>query len=221
MKPASLVLGFLPWIAFTFVAHRMAADAVAWSALVAVAMTAVAIAVGHRRHGPVTLDAVSLVLFGAIAVVGFPGGRAVDDWLYTWGRPLVGVLIGLYVLATAAARPFTAEYARQSAPPEVWNSPTFRSVNRVLSAAWGAGLVVIGAAGVLVTVLDEQATTRSSASVAELVLNWVVPIAVIWGLVAFSGAYPERVTARLHAGTDGRSSDGRSSDARRGALHRT
>ena len=203
MKPASLVLGFLPWIAFTFVAHRMAADAVAWSALLAVALTAVALALGTRRHAPVILNAVSLVLFGAIAVVGFTGGRAVDDWLYTWGRPLVGVLIGLYVLATAAVRPFTAEYARRSTPPEVWNSPTFRSVNRVISAAWGAGLVVIGAAGVLVTLLDQEATTRSSASLAELLLNWVVPIGVIWGLIAFSGAYPDRVTARLRGSTDG------------------
>ena len=36
MKPLSLILGFIPWIAFSFVAHRIAADAVAWSALLGV-----------------------------------------------------------------------------------------------------------------------------------------------------------------------------------------
>ena len=194
MKPFSFVLGFLPWIAFGVVATRVAADGVAWSALLAVGMTAVALAVARRRHGPVTLNAVSLVLFTGIAVVGFAGGPGVDDWLYTWGRPLVGVALGGYVLATSAARPFTEEYARQSTPREYWGTPTFRSVNRVISAAWGAGLVVIGAAGVLVTLLDAHATTRTSDHLVELVLNWIVPITVIWGLVSFSASYPDRVT---------------------------
>ncbi|SDF39844.1 hypothetical protein SAMN05660485_03268 [Blastococcus fimeti] len=203
MNRLSFVLGFLPWIAFSFVASRMAADAVAWSALLAVGMTLLALALAARRHGPVTLDVVSLVLFGAVAVVGFTGGADVDDWLYTWGRPLVGVLLGGYVLVTASVRPFTEEYARQSTPREVWSSPTFRSINRVISAAWGAGLVVIGTAGVLVTLLDEHPTGRSSAHLVDLALNWVVPIAVIWGLVSFSGSYPDRVTGRHHAAHPG------------------
>jgi hypothetical protein len=196
MNKLSFLLGFLPWIAFSFVANRMAADAVAWSALLAVAMTLVALALATRSHGPVTLNVVSLVLFGVIAVVGFAGGADVDDWLYTWGRPLVGVLLGGYVLATAPVRPFTEEYARQTTPRELWSSPTFRSINRVISAAWGAGLVVIGLAGVLVTLLDEHPTGRGSAHLVDLALNWVVPIAVIWGLVSFTSSYPDRVTGR-------------------------
>jgi hypothetical protein len=194
MKPLSFVVGFLPWIAFSVVAHRMAADAVAWSALLAVAMTVVALALAAPRHGPATLNGISLVLFGGIAVAGFAGNAEVDDWLYTWGQPLVGIGLGLVVLATASSRPFTAEYARQSTPREQWGSPTFRSINRVISAAWGAGLVVIGVAGVLVTLLDEHATSRSSDHLAELLLNWVVPIGVIWGLISFSSSYPDRAT---------------------------
>lgn len=195
MKSLSFVLGFVPWIAFTVVADRMAANAVAWSALLAVGLTGTALALAVRRHGPVTLNWVSLVLLAAIAVAGFTGGGGTDDWLFTWGRPLVGVVLGLFVLLTASSRPFTEEYARQSTPREHWGSPTFRSVNRVISAAWGAGLVVIGLAGVAVTLLDEHATSRSSDHLVELVLNWVVPIAVIWGLVSFSGSYPDRATA--------------------------
>ena len=196
MKPYSFVLGFAPWIVFTIVAQRLAANAVAWSALLAVAMTAVALVAAARRHGPTVLNAVSLVLFGVIAVVGFAGGPDVDDWLYTWGRPLVGVVLGLYVLATASVRPFTEEYARQSTPREYWGSPTFRAINRVLSAAWGAGLVVIGLAGVLVTALDERAVSATADHVPDLLLNWVVPIVVIWRLIVFTGAYPDRVTAQ-------------------------
>jgi hypothetical protein len=196
MKPLSFVLAFLPWIVFTFVARRSAANSVAWSALLAMVITAVLLVRARRRGDPTTLNAVSLVIFGAIAVVGFVGGPPIDEWLYTWGRPLVGVVLGLYVLGTASVRPFTEQYARQSTPRQYWGSPTFHSINRVISAAWGVGLVVIGGCALILTALDQQHTTFSSDHLVELLLNWVIPIAVIWGLIKFTAAYPDRVTGR-------------------------
>jgi uncharacterized membrane protein YfcA len=194
VKPLSFVLDFLPWIVFTVVSRRSAANSVAWSALLAVLITAVLLARARRRRDPTTLNTVSLVIFGAIAVVGFVGGPPVDEWLYTWGRPLVAVVLGLYALATSPVRPFTEQYARQSTPRQYWGSPTFRSINRVISAAWGTGLVVIGVCSLLVTALREQHTTSSSDHLVELLLNWVIPLAVIWGLIKFTAAYPDRVT---------------------------
>jgi NO-binding membrane sensor protein with MHYT domain len=199
------VLGFLPWIVFSFAAQRLDANGVAWSATIAVAMTLVALFAARRRHGPKILNIGSLVLFAAIAVVGFVGGPAVDAWLFDWGRPLVGVLLGLYVLATVPVMPFTEEYARRSVPREYWGSPTFRRVNRVLSAAWGGAIVVIGAAGLLVTALDAHAVDTSRTHVVDLLLNWVVPIAVIWGMIKFTGSYPERVRRAAGAGAAGSS----------------
>ena len=196
MKPLSFVLDFLPWIVFTVVARRSAADAVAWSALLAVVLTAVLLIRARQRGDPTTVNAVSLAVFGVIAVLGFVGGPPVDDWLYTWGRPLVGVVLGMYVLATASVRPFTEQYARQSTPRQYWGSPTFHSINRVISAAWGLGLVVIGGCSLVLTAFDRQHTTFSSVHLVELLLNWVIPIAVIWGLVKFTAAYPDHVTGR-------------------------
>jgi len=193
MNKLGFVIGFAPWIVFSLVAQRLAANGVAWSALIAVAMTAVALLAARRKHGPMFLNLVSLGLFGLIAVVGFTGGAAVDQWLFEWGRPLVGVVLGLVVLATAPVRPFTEEYARQSVPREYWGSPTFRKINRVLSAVWGVAILVIGLAGVAVAALDAHAVDASEHNIVELVLNWVVPIAVIWGAIWFTGAYPDRV----------------------------
>jgi hypothetical protein len=190
------VLGFLPWIVFSIVAQRLAADGVAWSALIAVVMTLVALVVAQRRHGPKILNLASLVLFGAIAVAGFVGGPDVDLWLYDWGRPLVGVVLGLFVLATVPVLPFTAEYARQSTPREYWDSPTFTKINRVLSAVWGVALIVMGLAAVVVSALDQQADGTDSSHLLDLLLNWVVPIAVIWWTVRFTVTYPDRVTGR-------------------------
>jgi uncharacterized membrane protein (UPF0136 family) len=133
-----IVGGLLPWIVFAVVAHRPAADGVAWGALIALVMTLVALGFDARRHAPTRLALVTLVLFAVITVTGFAGGPSVDLWLHEWGRPLVGVLIGLLMLVTVPLSPFTAEYARRSTPREYWDSPVFLGVNRVLSAAWGS-----------------------------------------------------------------------------------
>lgn len=193
MNKLGFVLGFVPWIVFSLVAQRLDANGVAWSATIAVVMTVVALVAARRKHGPTFLSLASLVLFGVIAVVGFAGGPGVDRWLFEWGRPLVGVVLGLLVLATASVRPFTAEYARQSVPREYWGSPTFRRINTVLSAVWGAGILVIGLAAVAVTALDAHATDATRNNTVDLLLNWVVPIAVIWGAMKFTATYPDRV----------------------------
>jgi MFS family permease len=191
-----IVAGFLPWIVFSVISTRLAADGVAWSALIAVAMTVVALLHGRRRHGPTRLNLYSLGLFGVMAVVGFVGGPAVDAWLFDWGRPLVGVVLGLLILGSAPFSPFTAEYARQTTPREYWGSPTFLKINRTISAVWGVALVVMGAASVLVTALDAHADGTDSPYLLDLLLNWVVPIVAIVGALRFTARYPDEVAAR-------------------------
>jgi hypothetical protein len=195
MNRLGFVLGFLPWIAFSIIAQRLAANGVAWSATIAVAMTVVALLAARRKHGPLFLNLISLALFGLIAVVGFTGGAAVDQWLFEWGRPLVGVVLGLVVLATAPVRPFTEEYARQSVPRQYWGSPTFRKINKVLSAVWGAAILAIGLAGVVVAALDAHAVDATETNMVDLVLNWVVPIVAIWAAMKVTATYPDRVSS--------------------------
>jgi MFS family permease len=193
MNKLGFVLGFVPWIVFSLAAQRLAANGVAWSALIAVTMTVVALVAARRKHGPTFLNLVSLALFGLIAVVGFTGGAAVDQWLFEWGRPLVGVVLGLVVLATAPVRPFTEEYARESVPRQYWGSPTFRKINKVLSAVWGVAILAIGLAGVVVAALDAHAVDATEHNMVDLVLNWVVPIVAIWAAMKVTATYPDRV----------------------------
>lgn len=193
MGDFKFVLGFLPWIVFTVVSQRLAANGVAWSATIAVAMTVVALVPAWKRNGPKILNLGSLVLFAVIAIVGFVGGPDVDLWLYDWGPSLVAIVLGLYVLATVPVLPFTAEYARQSVARQYWESPTFKRINRVLSAAWGVAILIIGCASAIATAVAARPTDFSDAALLELVLNWVVPIAVIAGMIRFSSTYPDRV----------------------------
>jgi hypothetical protein len=55
---------------------------------------------------------------------------------------------------------------------------------------------VMGLAAVVVSALDQQADGTGSSHLLDLLLNWVVPIAVIWWTVRFTVTYPDRVTGR-------------------------
>ena len=203
MKPLSLITGFLPWIAFSLISTRMAGNGVAWSALIAVAITIVAMAISRPAWPPKILNVGSAVLFGVIAIIGFVGGPAVDEWLYTWAAAGVGVALGLFVLATVPFMPFTEQYARESTPRAYWGSPTFKKINRVLSLAWGAAITVMGLASIAVSALGLRATSESSDNLPELLLNWVVPVGLIWFMVKFTATYPEKVTGGQHGSADG------------------
>ncbi len=192
LNPLSIFVGFVPWIVFTLVAQRLAADGVAWSALLAAVLSLVFVIHGRRTSSPTQIEMYSLVLFTVIAVVGFIGDHRVDQWLYEWGRPLVGVVLGLAVLATSSIRPFTAEYAKKSTPREYWGSPLFRRINLVLSVAWGVAITVMGAAAVLVTALDAHATGTDSPYLLDFFLNWAVPIGLIVWMIHFTNTYPDR-----------------------------
>jgi peptidoglycan/LPS O-acetylase OafA/YrhL len=95
------------------------------------------IAMAASRPGwpPKILNTCSLVLFAVIAALGFSLGKNDDRWLATWGGAGVGIILGLIILALIPVMPFTEQFARETVPQAQWASPTFKKVNRVLSAA--------------------------------------------------------------------------------------
>jgi len=202
MKPLSLILGFIPWIAFSFLAHRIAADAVAWSALIGVALVLVTAAMQKPIWPPSVLNIGMLLPLTLIAVVGFVGGPDVDAWLYDWAVPGVGLFLGLFILVLVPFAPFTERFARESTPKAYWGSPTFNKINRVLSGAWGLAIVVMGACSLLVAALDLYSDDVATPAFGELLLNWVIPIVVIVGMIKFTVHYPEKVRAQVRGGHD-------------------
>ena len=47
--------------------------------------------------------------------------------------------------------------------------------------------------------------TSAAVLVGDLLLNWAVPIAVIWGAIWFTGTYPDRVNRTADAAAPSRS----------------
>jgi hypothetical protein len=192
-----LILGFVPWITFSFLAHRVAADAVAWSGLIGLLLVLGTMALQKPVWPPSVLNVGMLIPMVTITVVGLVGGPDVDAWLYDWAVPGVGLFLGLFILALVPFAPFTERFARQSTPKAYWGSPTFNKINRVLSAAWGVAVVVMGICSLLVGALDLYSDELTTPGTGELLLNWVIPIVVIVGMIKFTASYPDRVRSQV------------------------
>src|SRR6202046_4670774 len=141
MKPLTLILAFLPLIAFSLRARFLPAGYIGVAGLAAAAIAALAIATSHPVWPLKILNTCSLLLFALIAVLGFTLGKNDDRWLATWGGAGVGIILGLIILALIPVMPFTEQFARETVPQAAWASPAFKKINRVLSAAWGVAIV--------------------------------------------------------------------------------
>jgi hypothetical protein len=75
-------------------------------------------------------------------------------------------------------------------PRAHWWSPTFKKINRVLSAAWGVAIFAVGVSRVAAAAINEHTARRWP----ELLLGLAVPGVIILYMLKFSKSYPDRVT---------------------------
>lgn len=78
--------------------------------------------------------------------------------------------------------PFTEQYAKHSVPKEYWDTPRFKTTNRVFSAAWGA---VFAAMAICHLIAGTDPSNRHL----NLFFNWLIPIALIIFMVKFMERY--------------------------------
>jgi hypothetical protein len=196
MKALSLVLAFLPLIVFSALARFLPHGDIGVAALAAAVIALIAILTSHPVRPPKILNTCSLVLFALIAVLGFTVGRHDDRWLATWGGAGVGIILGLIILVLVPVIPFTEQFARESVPQAEWSSPTFKKINRVLSAAWGVATLAIGVSRVGAAAVSGNTTGR-------LLLGLAVPLAIVVFMLKFSQSYPDHVAHESAGGAAG------------------
>jgi len=200
MKSLTLILAFLPLIAFSLLSRFLPHGYIGIAGLAAALIALIAIATSHPVWPPKILNTCSLVLFTLIAVLGFTLGQADDRWLATWGGAGVGIVLGLIILALVPVMPFTEQFAREATPQAYWSSPTFKKINRVLSIAWGLAIVAVGLSRVAAAAIDGHTTRR----LPELLLSLALPVVIVIYMLKFSTSYPERVTQEPTAAHAGR-----------------
>lgn len=198
MSALKIALGFVPWIVFSLIATRAGAGAVGVAALLALVVAAGLVLRALARHESVkVLEATAVVTFGAMGAWALID-PASDDFLAFYGRGVAALILFAVILITLPIRPFTEQYARESVPEEYWSTPRFHSINRRISAAWA---VVIGGmavchliAGTIAANVAEH-TGYLTSYPGELLLNWIVPGALLVGAVKYSKSVSEDAPA--------------------------
>ena len=191
MKPLPLIMSFLPLIAFSLLTKWLPHHDIGYAALVAAIFAAIATFMHRPYWPPKILNAASLALFTVLAVVGFASHAGTDRWLAIWAGAGVGLILGGVILVLLPVMPFTEQFARESTPQAYWNSPTFKQINRVLSAGWGLAIVGLGVSRLIAAILDEH---TSGTRLPDLLFGTAIPIVIIVYMLKFTQSYPEKVT---------------------------
>jgi hypothetical protein len=179
----NVFLSFAPWIVFGVVAGPSTWAYAALAALIA----AVALSGQDLLRGRIRiLDMTAIVFFAVLCVLGLALSRGEILWVETYAQVISNGLVAVVALGSLLGDPFTAQYARESTPREVWDSPVFLHINRVLTAVWGLAFALMTVSTWLAVRFPSQ----------DDWFNWVIPIALLVCAVKFTQRYPESYKAR-------------------------
>jgi uncharacterized membrane protein len=175
-------VGFVPWIIFWVVSSPSTWGYAAGGALIA----ALVLLIPSTERGHVKLlDVVSVLFFGALTIAALLLDRSQLRWLENYAQAISSGVLAVVVLGSLAFVPFTEQYAREQAPPEIWASPLFKRINRVLTFVWGLVFAACAILGVIAQHVDPGTAW----------LNWIIPIGLIIGAFKFSERYPDQARA--------------------------
>jgi hypothetical protein len=175
-------VGFVPWIIFWVVSSPSTWGFAAGGALLA----ALILLIPSTDRGHVKLlDVVSVLFFGALTIAALILDRSQLRWLEDYAQAVSSGVLAVVVLGSLAFTPFTEQYAREQAPPEVWATPLFKQINRMLTLVWG----LVFAACAILGVIAQHVHTGT------VWLNWIIPIGLVIGGFKFTERYPDQARA--------------------------
>jgi hypothetical protein len=200
------VIGFVPWIAFWVVGGSATWETGTLAALLAAILVTV-LSISPLRPRPELsrlklLDVATVAFFALLSLAALVTSRHALGDLDRYSQAISSGALGLIALGSVVFRhPFTIDYAKQKAPPEVWPTAAFKRINRVLSSVWAAIFLICALLGL--------AAQQNVAKGLRDWLNWYLPIAAIFLAFRFTKWYPEQVRARQGraAGQHGRVQD--------------
>jgi membrane-bound metal-dependent hydrolase YbcI (DUF457 family) len=202
--------GFIPWILYWVIGGPSTWETAAIAALLAaVLLTVLSIerqpaAAGPGRAGPTSgrpagsrldlrrlkvLDAATVVFFAALVIVALVTNRHDLATLDKYSQALSSGALGLIALGSIlVGHPFTVDYAKEQAPPEVWHTAAFKKINLVLTTVWAVVFLLCAGLGLLSVHVHTKGLQDW--------LNWYIPIALIIVGVRLNSWYPNRVRSQ-------------------------
>lgn len=169
-----LAWSFAPWIIFA-----LAAKSTSYPAAVIGAIAVAAVVIGRavaRRHVHL-LDVASGACFLVLGAITLAVSSAHYAELAKYAQAGAHAALTLIVFGSIVfGHPFTESYARLTTPKEVWHTPEFRRVNRLISAVWGLAFLV----GTISLVAAAATGDR------QILLRWIIPIGALYGAFHFT-----------------------------------
>lgn len=181
--------GLLPWLLFAVLIAWAEDAGVAAAAALGVAVVFLTVDLARRRAVKI-LDATAAVIFAGLALVAGTTGHPGQEWVVEYGRTISTLLLAVVMMASATHLPFTEQIAREELPRQYWASPLMRSVHARITFGW-SGLVAV----IAVALLLGAWTTRETPLLA-LLLNWIVPAALLV-IATAQHLHPERGATRV------------------------
>ncbi len=181
------IAGFAPWIVYWILSG---ATSLTTAVLVAFAIAGLGLLLNVLRHQPLyVLEVGNAIAFAGLAVIGWVAG---DDWVSRWIQPLAnGALLAIMVVSLAIGKPFTEQYARGATSPELWDSPGFKAVSRLLTWVWVAAMAIMTVLALVPPIVQGDATRDDGGSALSIAFYWVIPYAVLGLAIMFTVKYPD------------------------------
>jgi hypothetical protein len=178
MKSKGMFLSLISWALFTVIADHGGTGFVWVAALIAL-IAAAGIAVYNTRGSSLkVIDVAAVATFAGMTAIAFFGNDSVRRHVIDYGRGGCALVLAAVMLGSLLFVPFTEQYARESVPQQYWGSPVFRAVNRKLTTAWGAAILVMAGGHILSGYLQSAGELHRRTN---LTLNWVIPVLLVLG----------------------------------------
>lgn len=136
------------------------------------------------------LEIFGTLFFAAMAVVGLFATAGEMRFLELWAGELTNIsLAGFAWITLLIRKPFTMAYAKDTTPQEYWDTPLFKKINNVITAAWASAFTFSAAAGFVGSFVLHDA--------GNFWTGWILQLAAIFCAVSFTDFYPDYATAKF------------------------
>lgn len=180
------LVGLSPWILYSLVEGEGRLEL---SSALAFGLALTILMVGWLRGGkPKLLEWSDVIFFGALAIFVALAAVGTHAWLERWSGEVANVALVVIALGSIALRrPFTLAYAKEQAPRELWENPSFLRTNYLITWAWAIAFLIEAASGFYGDlVLDDSNNIWT---------GWIIQTFPLIVAAQFTIWYPQRVRA--------------------------
>lgn len=176
-----ILLDFLPWILFAYIAHhnfQLAAEVALLSSLL------MAIPQISSKNIKILTIGTLIYFLGLIIISLFPNMGSIEHYS---APASTGTLFVIALVSIIIRKPFTIQYAKETVEEKYWQSELFLKINYHITFAWTLGFALMSIISAIDLIIEPQK---------NFYLHYAGTI-ISLGLIYFSKCYPDFASERF------------------------